>query len=101
MLKVENRSFGQAGKRIKHPCVEKNETVHCLATVTFTAGRQGNKTYKMLREGGKRVSPLGMGRQGRSQNLGVSMAPVFELSTWKADKGLQGKPLQPGCGLKS
>ena len=55
----------------------------------------------MLREGGKRVSPLGMGRQGRSQNLGVSMAPVFELSTWKADKGLQGKPLQPGCGLKS
>lgn len=38
----------------------------------------------MLREGGKRVSPLGMGRQGRSQNLGVSMAPEFELSSWKA-----------------
>lgn len=30
MLKVENRPFGQAGKRIKHLCVEKNETVHCL-----------------------------------------------------------------------
>lgn len=87
MLKVENRSFGQAGKRIKHPCVEKNETVHCLATVTFTAGRQGNKTYKMLREGGHEIYSQSKSHSGvkttDSFEHALSEEILFPRALWK------------------